>query len=112
MLERHDRRYTVTSIMHALLMRDMQAWMVVKGQQDLACVITEIRRYPTGNKAGVIWGVAGQEMVDWVALDDVLADWARANGCQWLEADGRLGWERTMRKQGWKRTAVILERDL
>lgn len=76
----------------ALLGGRAHLWIQWSGVVDAAGV-TEFVAYPKGLWLR-IW-LSGSKLgvkVDWVALDEIVSEFARANRCVGLEAIGRKGW--------------------
>jgi len=90
--------------------RDMQLWAIRTDNRTVGAVVTEV--YDTA--AGLTCGlpiVSGENMAGWLNLLSVVAQWARENGCKRLEGNGRAGWERVLKRHGWRAisTTVALE---
>ena len=73
--------------------------------------ITAITVYPTGLKLLEMILVAGDGARAWLQFDDFVADWARKQGCERVQAFGRRGWSRTLPKS-WRQSTVIFEREI
>ena len=106
-----DGKYEVLDILSALLARDMQAWAITKGDEIVAIVITEIINYPRKKECRVL-AVDGEGAKEWVHLVSEIEAWAKANGCQSIEPIARPGWEKLMKPLGYKRTHIILSKEL
>lgn len=110
-IERSDGKYEVTDILNALLARDMQAWAVTDGEKIDALVLTEIVSYPRQREARIL-ACTGSDARQWVHLISDIEAWAKANGCARLEPIARPGWEKYLKPLGFKRTHVVLTKEL
>lgn len=72
--------------------------------------VTQPLAYPSGPKLE-IW-LSGGKLEEIVAVQRVVATWAKALGYKALSCNGRPGWERALESEGWRKTAVLLERIL
>ena len=101
-------RYDLNSLHAALLHREMQLWCVWD-RVMIAAVLTQMNVWPTGMKTARVVMAGGMYMKKWTHMMDLIEQWAKANGCKYLEAGGRPGWKKVL---GWKQTAVELVKDL
>ena len=86
-------------------------WLIsIKDTQGIA--ILEPIRFATGMNVLEVIGVAGDRMKEWEDASEELERVARHMGFQRLRAGGRMGWARVAERHGWKRTRVIVEKDL
>lgn len=83
----------------------MQLWPAPKG-----CVVTELVIYPRGRALRVF--LAGGELGQILAMTKDMARWAKAQGCDFAEFDGRFGWQRVLKQIGWKPRSIVMELDL
>jgi hypothetical protein len=54
----------------------------------------------------------GVQFKRWQKLIGTIKDWAREQGCTRLEASGRAGWERAVKRDGWVKIRTTIEMDL
>lgn len=75
-------------------------------------VITEICSYPR-RKTLNIW-LAGGNLREIEAMEPMILEWGRAQGCDTATFTGRRGWARTFltRKAGWSEALVMFAKDL
>ena len=106
--ERSGGRFWTEDYREAFKDRSRQLWAAVKGDQVVMVLITEIRAYPRLKTAALI-ACAGDRRGDWLHYLTVVEAWAKAQGCEAVEAEARPGWERIL---GWRKTHVILEKEL
>lgn len=91
---------TVADILEKLARRDYQMWVVLLESEVAAVVVTSLRVAPR-RKIVRIEYLGGQDADVWIqTLGDSLSAWAKANGCSHLEAGGRKGWMKLLKKIG------------
>lgn len=108
---RSEGKYRAEDILKALLARDMQLWTAADDSAIAAIGITEIVNYP-GIKVVRLLCTTGEGRADWQDLMAGLETWGLAQGCACLEVICRPGWERALRHQRFKKTHVILSKEL
>jgi hypothetical protein len=96
-------------IYRSLVERDMQLWAWSEGDQIDACAVTQIVTYPR-RKVCQVHLVAGIGLKKWLAAQEVIASWAKENGCSQLEAFCRDGWRRVL--PSWRKAWVAMRRDV
>lgn len=102
-------RYAAEDVLSALLKAQMQLWIAVGGDRIEAVLVTEIVDYPRQRRCNLFLG-AGNALEACLAHLPAIEAWARAQGCDAIEAGGRPGWERVL--PGFRRTQVMLEKEL
>ena len=90
--------------------RDMQLWAIRKGNETVGALITEVYDSQAGRTCGIPI-CSGRNMTEWLHLLEELRVWARENGCVRMECNGRAGWERALKRFGWRviSTQVAIE---
>lgn len=104
-LEHTGGLFGLDDIQEAVLLRDMQLWLVMQPELKAFC-ITEVSVFP---KARVLTAVltGGEDMPAWIAaLDNHLTRFAIAHDCKQFNAYGRSGWRRVARGLGWVETVT------
>lgn len=110
-LHRGGQRFSLDDIRGALALREMQLWLAIDMAYEIkGLAITEIRNYPRRKVCAVLI-LTGKDAREWFHHMDGIAAWAKAEGCQSLEAWARKGWVR-LYKGRMKMTHVMLEREL
>lgn len=72
-----------------------QVWAVFLDNKIVAAFLTSIHAMPDETKTLDIFGLGGEAAPSWGAtLSDVMADFARKNGCNRFVFAGRKAWER------------------
>jgi hypothetical protein len=74
-----------------------------------SCVVSTIDVFPRIKQLTVIIGAGDLREIDDV-IRPVIEAWARSIGCDTMLIMGRPGWQRAL--EGYKRTAVVLEKKL
>lgn len=80
-------------IYQGCLCRGMTLWLVVPGPR--ACAVTEITQQKYGKLCQMLV-VGGEGMGDWLRFEPEIAEYAREQGCDFIEVAGRKGWARVM----------------
>lgn len=91
-----DEFWTIEDIDRVLTQPTTQYW---PGRN--AALITEIVEYSGGKAIQTLWAAGDmQEMLD--EFTPVIENWARSQGCIGSIIQGRKGWQRALRKQGYE----------
>lgn len=107
--ERHlDDRYTADDIIELVERGEMYLWAVWADGSLRAIVITILTDYPR-NRVAEIFLVVGKHYESFKALYDIIYEWAKAHGCDSLEAECRKGWLLTD-TQGLKDSGKVMMR--
>lgn len=102
-LEYSGGSHTFDDIVDLVRSGKAQLWPAPRG-----CAVTEIVVYP--QKRVLHLFLAGGELDQLRDMFNDAADWGRAQGCEAMTLSGRVGWSRVMRPDGWRQTAVVMER--
>ena len=109
-------RMLTVDVLHSLITNQYHLWIIYKDDKDKwdgeveAIAITEFMKYPRRTVL-LINFISGDKLDDWVKeLDKVLIKFSKESGCDFLEACGRTGWERKVKKIGWQKKFTIVER--
>lgn len=100
-------RWTTLEVLERLLARDMQLWVVIADKNLVGVVVTEI--YPTAAGKTCALPIVGGEILPHLELLGVIKAWADEAGCVRLEGMGRPGWERAVKKLGWRKIMTVYE---
>ncbi|MGB0854956.1 MAG: hypothetical protein ACPGSI_16790 [Pikeienuella sp.] len=89
--------------------RKRQLWIAWNGMVKAVCLtaIADDRQ-----KSCLVTHCAGSGFRDWAHMIEGIANWARAEGCQRIEATTRPGWEKALKKFGLTKSHVVLEKRL
>lgn len=108
-VRRADGTITLDDVRELLLARDMQLWTSWRGGTVEAAAVTEIRTYLRRRVCAIPF-VGGVNRRHWLGFEPVVADWARAHGCDALEGYARPGWLRVLRH--WRSCWTVIRRDV
>ena len=86
--------FTMDDVKRALFENRAQFW---PGKN--AAIVTEIQTYPN-DKAIQVW-LAGGDMAEILAMAPGIESWARLQGCTTVLIEGRQGWAKVLREQGY-----------
>jgi hypothetical protein len=90
----------------------IQLWLVNEGNRVVGAVTTEIVTYPNRKHCRVIT-LAGSKAAEWTGLvDTIIADWARSEGCNAVEAFVRKGYVPVLAKHGFKFKYSVIVKDV
>lgn len=106
-VESSEGEEALGDMVHSVMEGRRQVWVVVD-KEILACALTEVRR----NGAVVILYVAGRNRHAWRdELVETLSEWAKEHGDR-LRVPARVGWEPELKRLGFKRRRVVMDRML
>jgi hypothetical protein len=74
------------------------------------CAITEVIVFPRFSTCN-LWLTAGT-LAECYPLNDSIAGWAADQGCKWMTASGRIGWQRVAASFGWRPRAMQFYKEL
>lgn len=101
------RRYSLEWLDSLILSGAAQVWA-----SDHACIVTELRRYPTGAQDIHGLGAVGDmgEIVG--ALIPQAENWARGQGCIGAVIESRKGWARALHAYGYEAHQQTVRKEL
>lgn len=112
-----DGRATVIDIFSDIMDGKMLLWVVFKTDPEtndtefLAFSCTSIRDYPKKRVLFIDY-IGGDNMDLWLGnLNETLSTFGASQECEGLEAIGRRGWERAIKKIGWLPVYTIYEKN-
>lgn len=88
------KTHTIEDIRKLLLCGNAQLWVQWNDKAE-AAVVTEFKNYPLG--IGFNFWLAGalkEAKIKWNEFFDTLYEFAKNNGCRWIEDCGRGGWDK------------------
>lgn len=92
-----DTGYSLEDLLAAVQVRDKQLWVIGDG---VAAGITSILVLPQWKKL-VVEYLGGDHMQEWQdAWFEAMQQFAQANDCRYIEAQGRIGWAGIARRRG------------
>lgn len=104
-LEYSRGTHTVEDVEHGILSGRFHLWPAARG-----CLVTEFIEYPQKRVLNVFLG--GGELDQLTDMHDAVEAFARAAGCKAVLIQGRRGWARVWRDQGFKPVATVLEKEI
>ena len=111
--EKQPRCPTPEKVYQSLLDTTMQLLLVVQDDQTIkATAVTEIET-DGGNKVCRVVALHGEDMAEW--LDELVFHverFAHQNDCTHLELQGRKGWQKMFKQNGFQTEAVIMRREI
>lgn len=109
-LRKHEKDYTLESIKDLLHKKEVQLWTSYNGQLE-AFVLTHIVIYPN-HKICEIFMCGGSNLDNWLDYMSNIEEWAKSIGCKYISLQGRFGWERKLSPIGFKKTKIIMQKEL
>lgn len=94
----------------AELLADLEAGRAQLWPGETAAVVTQCVADDRGRGLHV-W-LAGGDLAGVMALRPGIEAWGRAQGCGWITINGRLGWNRVLRRCGYEHDGAELKRKL
>jgi hypothetical protein len=110
-LDYADDKYTLEDIYKFLKEREMQLWLMYVNGVMHGCCITQIIIFPHHKRLAIPF-VSGIQMYKWLHLFDVIVEFAKTNGCTSIEGYARPGWEKVLKKYGFKKIYSIIKADI
>lgn len=88
-----------------------QLFGIYRGGRPVAAVVTQIYQQ-NERKTGCLLYVGGEEMFSWVNYLAAWAEWFKQEGCQYIEANGRVGWKKFLEPHGLKPVTTTYRAEL
>ena len=103
-------------ILHSCLTAKYNLWVVYKEEEEeleyIGVAATEFYHYPR-KKALLVSFLSGDSFSEWMPeIDKKFIEFAKVTECDFIEACGRSGWERKVKKLGWIKRFSLIERPL
>jgi hypothetical protein len=102
-------QFTIQEIKDGLKSGAYQCWMAWSDGVDMVC-LTQIKSRK--KKVCNIILCTGQNREKWVGYVDVIEAWAREQGCSQMGSYARPGWEKFMKKNGFRKRHVHMVKEL
>lgn len=93
--------HTVEDVLEAIRDGRMQSFA-----HNNALVVTEIVQAPRKKYLNVFLAVS-DDISDVMAIQPSMVEFARSQGCDWVQTHGRHGWQKVLPKHGWKPTHIL-----
>lgn len=106
-------KYHPGDIAKAIADRNFQLWVAVDPESKVlrAAAVTEIVNFPRKRVCRVL-GATGDDFEMWVDHILTMERWSKASGCTSMEPFTRPGWERVLKKHGYRKSHVLLEKEI
>lgn len=104
-------KYSVGDVLNFILQKRMQMWVAMKGHEVCAIGISELVNYPQLRVCRMLCAT-GDDMALWAKLIDEIEAWALQVGAQAMEVMARPGWERVLKKFGYEKSHIQLDKRL
>ena len=108
-------RYREIDVLHECLIGKFNLWIVYREEEEvdyIGAAVTEVLQYPRKKALSVVF-LSGDDFSEWMPeIDKKFVDFAKVLECDFVEACGRAGWERKVKKLGWIKRFSIIERPL
>ena len=106
-------RYEEIDVLHGCVTNKFHLWVVYDdGPEYIGAAITEVLTYPRKKALSVVF-LSGDNFAEWMPeIDKKFVEFAKVLECDFVEACGRAGWERNVKKLGWLKRFSIIERPL
>lgn len=106
-------KYEVDDLYPLLKDEELVLWVV--SDQDgevVAAITTRLILYPQASAMAMDW-IGGTRMKEWLPMaQERISEHARRHNCKYLEGYGRKGWDRWLRKYGWKPDYIAYKMEL
>lgn len=102
-------RYEAQDILDAIVQYNHQLWVAFEDADIKGIAVTSFKQYPRMKCLDVIFcaGTDGRTWKD--PMLEMLQHWAHDNGCDRIEATGRLGWAKVFEGEGSKPLWQVFE---
>lgn len=111
-MEQSDERVTLDSILEDLANHERQLWVIKDQDEYIAAVVTMIYTNASGKKVGEISLAGGKDHAKWRNFTAGVCAWFKAQGCDFCDIVGRMGWLREYAKDGFKPINVQVRKAL
>jgi len=110
-----EGKYKVEDLYPEIMDNQIVLWIVADHDRDdeiIAAITTRLIEYPQGNSMAMDW-IGGTRMKDWLPMaQESISRYAKDHKCKYLEGYGRKGWDRWLRKYGWKPDYIAYKMEL
>ena len=110
-----EGKYEVEDLYPSIMNNEIVLWIIADHDKDdeiIAAITTRLIEYPQGNSMAMDW-IGGKRMKDWLPMaQESISRYAKEHKCKYLEGYGRKGWDRWLRKYGWKPDYIAYKMEL
>lgn len=111
-LDQTDGENTLEGILTDLDNHKRQLFLVKRGEEFIAGVVTQMLITESGMKIGEITMAGGEDYADWDHFADTIGQWFKSLGCTCIQVIGRPGWVRHLKPKGFENRYTILRKGL
>lgn len=108
---KHSDYYSKLDVLDALKEERAHLWLVHTGSEIHAAVVTRLKPTKRGRKCE-IWALGGKDMNNWVHLIGPIEKWAKRDGCESIQFEGRPGLFKMMKPYGYHVRHVVMKKAL
>lgn len=102
-------RFTANDIRTGLKTKNQQLWIAHEDEEALGFVVTQISDYPQ-MRSLIMHFTGGKELPKWKSMMlEELQNFAYNNGCDVIESQGRKGWGKVFKDDGFKECFMFYE---
>lgn len=103
--------FNLLDIKENLINKKMQLWVVYDKFGMCTACITQIIIYPRLKKLTIV--LLGGKRINngWLGHIETIQEFAKSNGCQFVDLYGRPGWEKALKRFGYKKNYVVMKLD-
>lgn len=113
LVARFPRDLTLESLAEGVIGGAYQLWLILEAEDFRSVVLTQIKpNEATGNKAVMVFGLAGEDGLQSVPLISEIEAWARSIGASETMTIGRFGWRKAIQKEGYSADTILYRKDL
>jgi hypothetical protein len=111
-IERSGGYYNTAVVLDGVYRGALALWVVLDDAVPIAVLTTRIDKMPNATVLVMDW-IGGSRMNEWLPLaQKTFEQYGRDNGCTQLHGFGRKGWDRVLRKHGWKPDHIVYKMEL
>ena len=98
-------------LLNQCIKAERQCWIATDGKVVKACALTEIQEGPLSTV--LLAFCAGVDREEWYReMIDEIERWAASKGSRRVRLIPRVGWEPSLKKLGYRKTHVVMEKDI
>jgi hypothetical protein len=102
-----DGKYSLEDIKEGIKERNFQLWAASRNGVPTTVMVTKIIQYPQA-KTLLIMLYAGESIREMIRFKPYLYDWAQKMGCTDIYVEGRPGWEKLLKNEGYEKLYSVL----
>lgn len=113
MVARFPKDIEIKSLMKEILSGERQLWLILNDEEYVSFVLTEIKHnQATDHRTIMVTVLAGEDGLDSTPLIEKIEQYGRDKDCHESVVLGRLGWKRTLAKQGYGAELAMFRKGL